>query len=179
MSENLRLSRYSQFYSNFFLVKRALVEVCRGNKGSLFILQKVSNFTADQDAEWAAKNLRIDSSAHGNGEVKERETMESKSSSISLPKDTPSLWSLLSFNNIKTKGKPTIPKKKKVCLILPAQLSRKTDYQDLERVLLEAKEELVAFTAPLVFSDWILGLLPSFFSKEYFFGKLEYATSSL
>lgn len=88
--------------------------VYRGNKGSLFILQKTQ--PDDEDANWAALNL--------------------KQSSVSSATSAKS-------------------GRKKVCIILPAQLASTKDYAQLKESLL-AEFGLDSVTTPLSFTDWIV-----------------------
>lgn len=63
-------------------------------------------------------------------------------------------------------------KKTKVGIILPAQLSTNDDYIDLIDTLNSSNNKLKYYTVKMNRLDWILGLIPSFFSKAYFAGTL-------
>ena len=57
-------------------------------------------------------------------------------------------------------------------IILPAQLCEQNDYDELTDNLKKTNPNSKYYTVALTRLDWVLGLLPSFFSKNYFEGNL-------
>ena len=76
-----------------------------------------------------------------------------------------SLMSNLS-NLSKKKKTKTTKTKKRVCVIFPQQLGAQDDYTALGASI-KAMSGLDTVTVPLSRLDWPVGLLPSFFSREY------------
>ena len=78
-----------------------------------------------------------------------------------------SLMSNLSNLSKKKKKKTKTTKtKKRVCVIFPQQLGAQDDYTALGASI-KAMSGLDTVTVPLSRLDWPVGLLPSFFSREY------------
>lgn len=124
------------------------VKYGRGNKGSLFILQKVSPDT-DPDALWASTKLRQSK------EVSTELPFTRPKSSIPTSRnlnDGPRPW--WSFPSTSIKKKPSM-EKKKVCVILPAQLASAGDYAELSGALKSMYGYEVIVT-PLTFKDWVV-----------------------
>ena len=123
--------------------------ICRGNKGTCFLLQKVPDVSKDRSAAIATApaSALIDSDG------------SSKSSSTKR----------LPFGSLSRANS----RKRRVVVIFPQQLGSEGDYLALSDSLKEylpGNSQIV--TVPLTRLDWPIGLVPSFFSKEYRDGTL-------
>ena len=124
------------------------IRIARGNKGTLFVLQK-ADLATDNKALLASttdiKGL--------NEQLMEAPTSEElyKSLNIPIPKKVIASG---------TKGKAT------ATIILPAQLGTGDDYDDLVESL-KNDHDINAYTVPLKRLDWPIGLIPSLFSRDY------------
>ncbi len=137
--------------------------ICRGNKGTCFLLQKVADISTDRSAAIATVQTSALSGLRDKKRVLGAETSSSRSRrSKAGPRfDFSSVFSSSSSSRRKTK-------KRKVVVIFPQQLGAESDYNDLEeqlRAILPPDSRVI--TVPLTRLDWPLGLLPSFFSREY------------
>jgi len=64
--------------------------------------------------------------------------------------------------------------KRRVAIIFPAQLATGDDYLELSETIRKLSQgSIKCYPAPLQRFDWPIGLIPSFFSKEYITGKLK------
>ena len=118
------------------------IRIARGNKGTLFLLQKVSTAT-DPAAAFAVSKLK---------ELKKLESDKKKA------------------QRQKNSSRPL----QRVAIIFPAQLSTAEDYEELSASIEKLSfNGIRCYAAPLSRIDWPAGLLPSFFSKEYFVGALK------
>ena len=115
--------------------------IARGNKGTLFLLQKVSP-AFDPAAAFAVSKLK---------ELKRLESEKKKAQ--------------------KSKSSRQV---QRVAIIFPAQLSTAEDYEELSASVEKLSSDGIrCYAAPLSRIDWPAGLLPSFFSKDYFVGTLK------
>ena len=131
--------------------------ICRGNKGTCFLLQKVADVSLDRSATIAT----VQTSALSDLRDEERvlAPVEAKTSSSS--------------SSSSSSSRRRRKKKRKVVVIFPQQLGAESDYYDLEeqlRVILPPDSKVI--TVPLTRLDWPVGLLPTFFSREYREGSL-------
>lgn len=122
----------------------------RGNKGSLFILQKVSP-DSDPDALWASTRLRP--SKQVSTELRLQFAPLAASTSPQSSSNSRPWWAAFSPTK-NSPQKPSMPKKK-VCIILPAQLASATDYNELSDALKSTYGYEVIVT-PLSFGDWVV-----------------------
>ena len=154
---------------NTYLSER--IRIARGNKGTLFVLQR-ADITTDPLAALAAA-----------ADVKDMKNFKPK---VSL---TPPLQGGASSRSVSKKGSGK--SLSSVAILFPAQLGTLEDYSGESHIypflifltaiciLLDLSESLLnlhgvkCYTAPLKRIDWPLGLVPSFFSKEYLDGTLE------
>mmetsp|Transcript_28894 Transcript_28894/g.41176 ORF Transcript_28894/g.41176 Transcript_28894/m.41176 type:complete len:578 (-) Transcript_28894:42-1775(-) len=111
--------------------------IARGNKGTLFLLERV--------------DASVDPAA-----------------AFAVSKQTNKKIALPSFINKKQK------KKRRVAIIFPAQLSTEDDYLELSETIEKLSQSTIkCYPTPLKRFDWPIGLIPSFFSKEYITGTLK------
>lgn len=170
------------------------VRVLRGNKGTLFVLQKVDT-SLDPIGRWAASTKSISSSSGATSTsgrtqppspvttaAKTSSFQQSAGSPLALPAKVPSKTSppslvntlpswLQSLHFLKSPIKETGPEPETVTIIFPCQLGEKADYDPLVETL--SQRGVTAVAAPLGRLDWPIGLLPSFFSSDYLQGTLK------
>ena len=148
------------------------VRIARGNKGTTFVLKKVDP-AADPLALLASQS--IESLQEG------RQTAAPTPATTSTPTAAlapPRKTSAPAATTVKQPTSSIFPrpnprnKQRRVVVIFPAQLGTEEDYEELSAALLR-QAGLQAYTAPLSRLDWPLGLVPSFFSKDYLDGTLK------
>ena len=111
------------------------IRIARGNKGTLFVLQRVDP-SKDPSAAFAVSKLK-----------KEKKGQQGKAQSRKI---------------------------QRVAIIFPAQLATAEDYSELSDIIERtSNNDIRCYAAPITRFEWPVGLLPSFFSKEYFLGKLK------
>lgn len=127
------------------------LRVARGNKGTIFVLKK-----SDPDDPLAAMATARDIT---------KIPVISSNASDDIKVSTPIKQSKI------VKRKPS-DKDNSVVIIFPAQFGTKDDYSELSASITD-NTDMKAYTTPLSRIDWPVGLLPSFFTKEYLSGNLE------
>lgn len=130
------------------------VRIARGNKGTLFVLRKVDP-ALDPLARLASEPVQ-----------------KLQISADKINAERPTL--LMKASSWKVAGKGAQQGRRKnprVVVIFPAQLGIEEDYEELSATILQAAG-LNSYVTPLSRLDWPMGLIPSFFSKEYLEGKL-------
>ena len=151
------------------------LRIARGNKGTTFVLKKADTST-DPLALLASQSV---ASLQQGTTPTPVPTPASASASaqktiVKVPlakkKTTPPTTMKIATKNNRNSGK-------RVAIIFPAQLGTENDYEELSLSLLQ-KLNLPAYTAPLSRLDWPIGLIPSFFSRDYLEGTLTPKTLS-
>ena len=130
------------------------IRIARGNKGTLFVLQR-----ADESLD---KKAALASSTNLKG-------LSEESSYSPTPSE---LYRKLNISPPKKALASRAQGKVSATIIFPAQLGTKEDYEDLVACLMN-DHNIKAYVVPLSRLDWPLGLLPSFFSRDYFDGTLK------
>lgn len=163
--------------------------VSRGNKGTVFLLEKVGDPSMDARAQFAMRRLDAENSSPTVAAVKtpvalattplraredsspstSRRRVADSSSSSNLP-TWPVLGEWMTRLSAAT-ASPTMSKKalkqptvasKRIAIIFPAQLGTKDDYKELETVLSALSNgTLTAYTAPLERINWPVSAFPS------------------
>ena len=146
------------------------IRISRGNKGTIFVLKK-----ADDD-DFSARFASTSADDVKRGIVAPRPVVDGKATPNTKPK---SAWSLFSSSNGRLKAPSTA---QKCVIILPAQLGIEEDYEELiqniqESLPSKSSDKIKFYTTPLKRLDWVLGLLPSALSKDYFAGTLKPKTT--
>jgi len=166
--------------------------VSRGNKGTVFLLEKVGDPSMDGMAQFALRRLDADAIISENSSPSTVETLVMTKSSATplidrrrVADNNLPMWSALSewidrLSAAALDQRKNVPKSdvtcssKRIAIIFPAQLGTKDDYKGLEAVLSTLSNgTLTAYTAPLERINWPVGLLPSFFSSNYVSGTLK------
>jgi hypothetical protein len=131
------------------------VRIARGNKGTMFVLRKVDP-AFDPLARLASEPV---------------EKLQSPAAETSI--DKPARLMKTALTKVASRGSAVRGrgKKPRVIVIFPAQLGIEEDYEELSATILKAAG-LNSYVTPLSRLDWPVGLIPSFFSKEYLEGKL-------
>ena len=147
------------------------LRIARGNKGTTFVLKKADPST-DPLALLASQS--VSSLQQGTTVTPTPTPATTQKAVIKTPvakKTTPMTIAP------KTTAKKNNNSGKRVAIIFPAQLGTEADYEELSLSFLE-KLNLPAYTAPLSRLDWPVGLIPSFFSRDYLEGTLKPKTLS-
>jgi hypothetical protein len=127
------------------------LRVARGNKGTIFVLKK-----SDPDDPLAAMATARD--------ITKMPVIPSDASD-----DIKVLTPIIKSKTVKRKPSD---KDNSVVIIFPAQLGTEDDYSELSASITD-NTDIKTYTTPLSRIDWPVGLLPSFFTKEYLSGNLE------
>jgi hypothetical protein len=155
------------------------IRIARGNKGTIFVLKRADD--EDISARFAAAPVADIS----RGIITAKPAKNIVSAKI---KPTTS-WSMVksfssrgSSSSSRSSKAPSPATAQKCVIILPAQLGVEEDYGDLinnirESLPSKAVDKMRFYTVPLKRLDWVLGLLPSALSKDYFAGTLKPKTT--
>ena len=172
------------FIDNTFISDSSDFRIARGNKGTKFLLQRADPET-DKLAAFAVAKLGRDNNAiskplaPSSSATGAAVSLRGSDKLLNLSKSTLFDSFLNQFSTTK-RSKIRSKIRKRVAIILPAQLSTDSDYRELiETISTESKVKSIsksfsgkAYACSLKKIDWPLGLLPSFFSKKYIEGKL-------
>ena len=164
------------------------LRIARGNKGTTFVLKKADPSTdplallASQSVASLQQGTSPSVSATASAPATPTPAAPAKATAstqktvtkVPLAKKTTTTAKIATTNS---KSRGSNRNINRVAIIFPAQLGTEDDYQELSMSLFE-KLNLPAYTAPLSRLDWPIGLVPSFFSREYLEGTLTPKTLS-
>lgn len=146
-----------------------MLRIVRGNKGTTFVLQK-SDTLSDATAAWAALDLKQSTESSPSTPASYSVSEQSNSPNNRLSWPWPSLVSAFASPRTPPKQKP-VDRRPAVTIILPCQLGEQGDYGPLVQAL--GARGVNTVVTPLQRLDWPVGLIPSFFSADYFRGTLK------
>jgi len=137
------------------------LRIARGNKGTTFVLRR-ANSEVDPLAKLASQSIESLQAA-----AKKTSRYEPSSGVVS--------------NKSSGKGRSVMTSSRsrppRVVIVFPAQIGIEEDYDELSEAILRSTG-MKTYVTPLTRLDWPLGLIPSFFSKEYLEGTLTPRTLS-